>query len=658
MNKIARTFVLILAFVFVLTTMGLPKVHAAGVNLIPTTPGTAPDYFSTWNIQGYITSYTSSKDERDAMKESNMFGTGKYQNWVGFFPRIRSDLTFVMDDSWDVDFTNYDYGTDTLNATRFPTYASLGTEADKLKSINTAVKNKGWRNIGGWVAANKSKASGSTSNQDYYTKILKDMNTAGWGYWKVDWGTYSRDTGWRQNLTNWAHTYAPNLTVEHALAWDSVPFADAFRTYDVEVITSIPVTLSRVSKGIQYVADAGAKGIINSEDEPIIGAALGTAIGIMRHPFTGNLPNGKPDFAFPAVTRDVKNSIDEVNRGVLWHRVAPPFKVDGNVNIDSTQLKDSWYFLANEGWNTGANTWSYNSAPARITRGGLPLPTVNVASGEKPYVVASRNPNGALTIASLPRTISYSTTDRRYWTPLADITLNTGGLTGPIGIFGKYNSLTLTFDSPISGSTILAQDILDTQSTDITSQVSINGNSMTLSGALINQIGLSKATSGDKSDPGMVISIKKPASAFPDTTANYRIINRNSGKALDIKDDSTADGANIVQRTVDGGNSQKFQFIDAGNGYYRIQNIFSGKALDIKDDLTADGAYIVQRTVDGGNSQKFQFIDTYNGYYKTKNFFSGKLMDISGASTADGAQDIQWTDNGGLNQQWSIVKVN
>jgi len=52
----------------------------AGENLIPTTPGKAPNYFCTWNVQGYIVSYKSSKDERDAMNGSNMFGTGKYQN--------------------------------------------------------------------------------------------------------------------------------------------------------------------------------------------------------------------------------------------------------------------------------------------------------------------------------------------------------------------------------------------------------------------------------------------------------------------------------------------------------------------------------------------------------------------------------------------------
>ena len=104
-------------------------------SLIPSAAGHAPDYFCTWNIQGYVCSYASSAVMRNELTESNIFGSGKYQDWVGFYPRIRSDLFFVMDDSWDVGFTNYDYGADILNPQRFPGYATSGTEPEKLKKL-------------------------------------------------------------------------------------------------------------------------------------------------------------------------------------------------------------------------------------------------------------------------------------------------------------------------------------------------------------------------------------------------------------------------------------------------------------------------------------------------------------------------------------------
>ncbi len=490
-----------------LTLVGAIQPELKAENLIPSTPGSAPDYFCTWNIQGYAASYAK-KAHRDAITESNLFGAGKYQHWVDFYPRIRSDLYFVMDDSWDVGFTNYDYGADILNPERFPTYASSGTEPEKLKKLNTAIQAKGWRAVGGWICANKAAAYQNLSDQEFYAERLQWLNSAGWGYLKVDWGTHSKDANWRRQLTDWSHRYAPTLQVEHALNWNCVPFADAFRTYDIEAVSSIPVTLSRVCRGIQQVAEPNAKAIINCEDEPIIGAALGCAIGIMRHPYVGNLPDGQQDFVFPPVARDLKHCLNEVERGVLWHRVAPPFKVDGLVNLDPTNLTDTWCFQAREGWATQTpGKWATNSAPARITRGGLPLPTVKVDAGEPPFVIASRHPNGAITIATLGRTLCASPTERNYRTPLADITLAAGKLTGPIGIFGYYKTLTLTFDASMTGRTILAQDILANQAKDITARVTIKGNTITLRGKLIEQIGLEQASPGDKSDPGLVISI-------------------------------------------------------------------------------------------------------------------------------------------------------
>jgi hypothetical protein len=509
--------------ILIASFLGLDGIVHPGLSaekLIPDSPGKAPDYFCTWNIQCYTVSYADAKTQRNAMTESNVFGTGKYQNWVGFYPRIRGDLYFVMDDSWDVGFTNYDYGTDELSPERFPTFASSGTEPEKLKRLNTAIQARGWRAVGGWICANKATASGNVSDRDFYARRLQWMNSAGWGYWKVDWGKFSKDADWRRQLTDLAHTYSPHLQVEHAMNWNCVPFADAFRTYDIEVITSIPVTLSRVCRGIQMTGEPDSKAIINCEDEPTIGAALGCAIGIMRHPYAGNLPDGRQDFAFPPVARDLKHCLNEVERGVLWHRVAPPFKVDGQVNVDPTNLTDTWCFQAREGWATKTpGKWVTNSAPARISRGGLPLPVVQVDSGEKPFVTASRHPNGAVTIATLGRTVCRSPGDRKYWTPLANVDLSVGKLTGPIGIFVRYQTLTLTFDAPMSGRTILAQDILADEAEDITARVSIAGNSVTLPGDLIGQIGLEKASPGDKSDPGMVISISGAGRSGPSPLA-------------------------------------------------------------------------------------------------------------------------------------------
>ncbi len=77
-------------------------------------------------------------------------------------------------------------------------------------------------------------------------------------------------------------------------------------------------------------------------------------------------------------------------------------------------------------------------APAVVTR-GLPLPEVK-AEGPKPFVCGARYPNGALSLAFLPRVIG----GKCRVDCLADVTLDAKLETGkPLGVFGRFRSLTL-----------------------------------------------------------------------------------------------------------------------------------------------------------------------------------------------------------------------
>ena len=76
-------------------------------SLVPKKPSKAPDYFSAWNIQGYVVNYDGPKTIA-VMDEQHMFGKGKLENWCEFFPDFREDLIFVMDDSWAVSYTHLD----------------------------------------------------------------------------------------------------------------------------------------------------------------------------------------------------------------------------------------------------------------------------------------------------------------------------------------------------------------------------------------------------------------------------------------------------------------------------------------------------------------------------------------------------------------------
>ncbi|MBD7919890.1 RICIN domain-containing protein [Cellulomonas sp. Sa3CUA2] len=145
-----------------------------------------------------------------------------------------------------------------------------------------------------------------------------------------------------------------------------------------------------------------------------------------------------------------------------------------------------------------------------------------------------------------------------------------------------------------------------------------------------------------------------PGNGPVDTSAWYSLVNRNSGKAIDVYNLSTADGARITQWSRNGGNQQQWQFVSTGNGYYQLKSRLSGKVLDVSGNSTADGAAIQQYGSHGGNNQQFS-IQTIDGYVQLIARHSGKAVEVQGASTTDGGNIVQYSDWNGSNQQWQLV---
>lgn len=88
--------------------------------------------------------------------------------------------------------------------------------------------------------------------------------------------------------------------------------------------------------------------------------------------------------------------------------------------------------------------------------------------------------------------------------------------------------------------------------------------------------------------------------ATVDTTVSYVLVNRGSGKALDVAGASTADGAGLTQWTRTGSANQQFRFVDSGGGYYQLKAQHSGKVLDVLNYSGADHA--------AGANQQWQLV--------------------------------------------------
>lgn len=504
-------------------------------DLVPAMPGNAPNYWCTWSVQNYMfgqgaktldpKELEGSKGAEyadEAIKERNVFGP---KGWAKtFFPRVRSDL-YLM---YDAGLCRNNSKLFLVDERKFPFLAGLDGQ-DRLLKLNERTHALGWRGAAVWCTH-------PATNDDTAIKMVQWSQYANIGYWKIDCGDEDFDL---MNIA--AHLY-PELILEHAVGigpfngdWETgdvgrfgkvqpnsqeaqcLEHSDVFRTYDVSPALSLPTTLDRVAEALRYENQHQVRSLINAEDEVYLAATLGCTMGIMRHPLINLRPDGDPDPFFNC-PRQCKRRMDEVVRALRWQRLAPPFVNYTNVadesswstgkdktQIDDKILVDDWTFKPGETWLSEAMGQDIRQgAPARVSR-GLPLPEVHSDGGPSPFVIAGRFPNGAVAVAVQGRT-----TEGKNWIFIpTDVSLAVGTATGPFGIFGHYRSLTLHFSSPLGKVRILAQDMAGEHAEDITGRVTIKDGDVSLPGDLIDRVGLSAASEGDTSDPGMVLVIRK-----------------------------------------------------------------------------------------------------------------------------------------------------
>ncbi|WP_367872076.1 phosphatidylinositol-specific phospholipase C domain-containing protein [Luteolibacter sp. Populi] len=139
--------------------------------------------------------------------------------------------------------------------------------------------------------------------------------------------------------------------------------------------------------------------------------------------------------------------------------------------------------------------------------------------------------------------------------------------------------------------------------------------------------------------------------------AYFMIVNRNSGKCLDLIGGNTGNGAQINQWTYDyNGPNQRWVLAPTENSdHFRISSWVSGKSACIEMDSTAAGAKVHSFDYTGNNNgQQFDLIDAGNGYYKIRNVKSNLVLQIAGAGTANNDRVEQAADSGTINQQWRL----
>jgi len=425
---------------------------------------------------------------RDAMNEDFLFGKNGLLN---SFQGVREDLIVVLDDGWDVPYGARDgriFGSLEADPERFPSLREL-SPAGRLKALSDRITSLGYRGLGLWVPTQSPYLkNGREIRRTPDEELLYWEERARWChdgdvmYIKADWGAHQGDADYCAMMTACMRKYAPGLSIEHGFTGralfeseengpsvsektetyleKAIPVSDYFRTYDVCHELKYASTVDRTAICLKAAQKAGAMdAVLNIEDTALIGAALGCSVGVMRHELE------KKRKYLPLPPRPVSDSA----AALRWQRIAPPFSAGrASLLISEERLKDVWHCPARAPglWPDVPEGDYYVTAPAAIAR-NMPLPEV-FADGEKPFVLCSIHPDtGALCVAATPRASSEK----------------------PVGVFGRFTSLTVDFKESVERCRVYAQNLLSGAAEDVTPMAELSGSSLTVPGDLMLSIG-------------------------------------------------------------------------------------------------------------------------------------------------------------------------
>ncbi|MCF0091758.1 beta-galactosidase [Micromonospora sp. MH99] len=135
----------------------------------------------------------------------------------------------------------------------------------------------------------------------------------------------------------------------------------------------------------------------------------------------------------------------------------------------------------------------------------------------------------------------------------------------------------------------------------------------------------------------------------------HTVVNRASGKALDVPDLSRVTGVQLIQWTPNGGANQAWLMAGAVGAVTTMTSVSSGLLADVEASSTADGARVIQWTATGGGNQQWRVVTASGEFVKLVNVQTGKVLAVAGGATTNGATIVQQTDTGSASQHWRLT---
>lgn len=150
-----------------------------------------------------------------------------------------------------------------------------------------------------------------------------------------------------------------------------------------------------------------------------------------------------------------------------------------------------------------------------------------------------------------------------------------------------------------------------------------------------------------------------PKVAYGKTIANgvYTMgVSNKKTKLVEVEGCSKNNCGNVDIYEINGGKNQQWSFKYNGAGYYKIINVNSGLALDVEGASLAPGTNVLQYKSKSGKNQLWGVQKNSDGTYSIYSALNGMALDVHGASTADLTNVETYFSNGGKNQRFYLEK--
>lgn len=161
---------------------------------------------------------------------------------------------------------------------------------------------------------------------------------------------------------------------------------------------------------------------------------------------------------------------------------------------------------------------------------------------------------------------------------------------------------------------------------------------------------------------GLTLLLITPVPVFADKpdagikAGKYRIVNLNSGLALDVLDGSKLRGAKLIQADPDPKSESQVWEVVKSNLSFKLLNTKSGRAIDIPNNRRKSGLQLQIWDHHGGLAQQWGFKNYRDkGHVIVTN--NGQAVSVLGASKNVGGKIVQLPWSSSPAQVWAIEPV-